>query len=59
MKASEIIKKLTEDASAGGMGSASVAAVVAPLGGKAKKLKEKTTDYTNIIKHGGPVKAKK
>jgi hypothetical protein len=56
MRASEIIKKLTEDAT--GMGAGSVAAVVTPLGGTAKKLKEKTKDYTNVIKRGGPVKAK-
>lgn len=57
MRASEIIKTLKEDAT--GMGAGSVAAVVAPLGGTAKKLKEKTTEYTNVIKRGGPVKAKK
>lgn len=57
MKANEFIKTLKEDAT--GMGAASVAAVVTPLGGKAKNLKEKTTEYSNVIKRGGPVKVKK
>jgi hypothetical protein len=48
---------LGEDAT--GMGSASVAAVMTPLGGNPKKLKEKTKEYTNVIRRGGPVTVKK
>lgn len=48
---------LGEDA--GCMGSASVAAVVPALGGNPKKLKEKTKEYSNVIRRGGPVKVKK
>lgn len=57
MRAHEIVTKLKEDAT--GMGAASVAAVVAPLGGNAKKLKEKAKEYGNVISRGGPVKVKK
>lgn len=57
MRAQEFIKQLHEDA--GSMGSASVAAVVAPLGGDPKKLKEKAKEYGNVIRRGGPVKVKK
>lgn len=47
-----------EDASAGGMSSASVAAVVAPLGATKKKAK-KQESYSNVIRRGGTVKASK
>jgi len=57
MRAHEIIKQLTEDASC--MGAASVAAVTPALGGDPKKLKEKAKEYTNVIRRGGPVKVKK
>lgn len=57
MRAHEIIKQLQEDA--GGMGVASVAAVIPALGGNPKKLKEKTKEYSNVIRRGGPVKVKK
>jgi len=57
MKANEIIKQLTEDAS--GMGAAGVAALVPALGGNLKKLQEKSKEYSNVIRRGGPVKVKK
>jgi len=56
MRAHEIIKQLTEDAT--GMGAASVAVVAPALGGDPKKLKEKAKEYSNVIRRGGPVKAK-
>lgn len=61
MRASEIFKKLQEDASAGGMSSASVAAVVKPLGEKdgTKALIKRQKSYTNQQSAGGKVKVQK
>lgn len=64
MRASEIITQLKEDASAGGMGSASVASVasvVKPLGEKdgTKALIKRQKSYTNQQTAGGKVKATK
>lgn len=61
MKANEIITQLKEDASAGGMSSASVAAVVKPLGEKdgTKALIKRQKAYTNQQTAGGKVKVAK
>lgn len=61
MKANEIITQLKEDVGAGSMGSASVAAVVKPLGEKdsTKALIKRQKSYTNQQTAGGKVKVKK
>jgi hypothetical protein len=59
MRANEIITQLKEDA--GSMGSASVAAVVKPLGEKdsTQALIKRQKSYTNQQTAGGKVKVKK
>lgn len=50
---------IKEDASAGGMGSASVAAVVKNLGETPAEMIKRQKAYTNQLTKGGPVKVKK
>jgi len=51
---------LQETASGGASAAGSVATVVGELGGQSpKQLRKKQQGYTNVIKRGGPVKAKK
>ncbi len=51
---------LAETASAGASAAGSVATVVGELGGQSpKELRKKQQGYTNVIKRGGTVKAKK
>lgn len=61
MKSTEFITQLKENVSAGGMSSASVAAVVKPLGEKdgTKALIKRQKSYTNQQTAGGKVKATK
>jgi hypothetical protein len=61
MKILELITPLTEDATAGSTGSASVSAVIKPLGEKdsTKALIKRQKSYTNQQTVGGKVKVKK
>mgnify|MGYP006921482770 CR=1 FL=1 len=59
MRASEIIKNLTEDATGGASSAGAVSAVVKKLGETPKELVKRQQTYTNVRTKGGPVKAKK